>query len=198
MSNLGYPSNLELLERRRMKTRAVPAPYQESLDGLLDLDTPKKRSLPDSDATPPRKRNRTSGPLPLEVLPGSSSTSPTRNQTSVRSPGLNNVTSRDRHKPKDVNQGVTHGLFPSDQDSSPTDGGTARFDAAFVSWLEREKVSKAAIGRLVEDPTLQPLTGLMTRNYIKSLEVDSEDGEEEEDEELVSRICGMPSSDIFY
>lgn len=66
VSNLGYPSNLELLERRRNEKWPV-GPYRDSLDGLLDLNTPKRRSLLDSDASPPRKRNCTSSPVSLEV-----------------------------------------------------------------------------------------------------------------------------------
>ena len=196
VSNLGYPSNLELLETRRLEEMGPTGPYQESLDDLLDFDTPKKRALLDPNATPPRKRNRTSGPLPLESIREPSSIGPTMSQISASAPSLHNTTAQDERQLKATNQG--HEAESSAKDPSPTNDGTSRFDVAFSSWLNREKVSKAAVGRLVKDPTLQPLTGLMTRNYIESLKLDSGDEIEDEDEELVSRICGMPLSDIFY
>ena len=195
VSDLGYPSNLKLLERRRLERMGPVGPYRESLDGLLDLDTPKKRPRLDADATPPSKRNRTSGSLPLGSTNEPSSIGPTRNQVSANAPGLDNTIAQNGRQLKATNQRHEAGL--SGEDPSPKDDGTSRFDVAFSSWLKREKVSKAAVGRLVKDPTLQPLTDLMTRNYMESLELDSGDEIEDEDEELVSRICGMPLSDIF-
>lgn len=199
MSNLGHSSNLELLERRNMKKRTIS--NRDFSGDLDDRNTSKKRSLLESDTTLPRKRNHTSGPLLLESLPGPSSKNTVRNQTSANPPSLDDAISQDRRQPTAVNEKFTekftNGMNFSLEDSSPVGHGSARFDAAFASWLEGEKISKAAIGRLVKDPTLQPLTGLMTRDYMESLETNSGAQGEDEDEELVSRICGMPLSEIF-
>ena len=110
----------------------------------------------------------------------SSSIGPTMSQISASAPSLNNTTAQDERQLKATKRG--HEAEPSAKDPSPTNDGTSRFDVAFSSRLNREKVSKAAVGRLVKDPTLQPLTGLMTRSYMESLELDSGDEIEDEDE----------------
>jgi hypothetical protein len=197
VSNLGRSSNDELSERRDMEKRRVM-----NMENQKDLDsrnTLRKRSLPDPDATHSHKKSRRSDSSPLESLPGPSTRSPTRNQNSANPSNLSNSTSQNTGEPNADNQGVANESNRPLEASEDTDHGSTRFDAAFAAWLEGEKVSKAAIGRLVKDPTLQPLADLMTRDYVESLRTDSADEvkDRDKDEEWVSTISGTPLSDIF-
>jgi hypothetical protein len=189
VSNLGRSSDDELFERRVSR--------MEDQKDLDSRNTSRKRSLPDPDATHPNKKSSRSDSSPLESLPGPSTISPTRNQNSANPSNLGNATSQNISQTDADNQGVANASNRSLEASEDADHGSIHFDAAFAAWLEGEKVSKAAIGRLVKDPTLQPLTDLMTRDYVESLRINSGDEIEDEDEQWVSTISGMSLSDIF-
>jgi hypothetical protein len=195
VSNLGRSSDDGLFERRDMEKRRVLE--KENQKDLDSGNTSRKRSLPDPDATHSHKKSRRSDSSPLESLPEPSTINPTRNQNSANPSNLGNATSQNISQTDADNQGVANASNRSLEASEDADHGSTRFDAAFAAWLEGEKVSKAAIGRLVKDPTLQPLTDLMTRDYVESLRINSGDEIEDEDEQWVSTISGMSLSDIF-
>jgi hypothetical protein len=195
VSNLGRSSDDELFERRDMERRRVS--NMENQKNLDSRNTLRKRSLPDPDATHSHKKSRGSDSSPVETLPAPSTINPTSNQNSANPSNLSNSTSQNTSELNADNQGVANELNRPPEASENTDRGSTHFDAAFAAWLESEKVSKAAIGRLVKDPTLQPLTDLMTRDYVESLKRDPDDEDADEDEAWVSTISGMPLSDIF-
>lgn len=46
---------------------------------------------------------------------------------------------------------------------------TSSFDLAFAKWLDEENISKAAIGRLLKDPSMQPITSKLSWKSVSKM-----------------------------
>jgi len=72
---------------------------------------------------------------------------------------------------------------PESQDSVYLGDFTSGFDLAFAKWLDEENISKAAVGCLLKDPALQPITEKLSWTSVRQLKDRLESIEFHEDSE---------------
>ncbi|KAG9563668.1 hypothetical protein KCU71_g5033, partial [Aureobasidium melanogenum] len=114
-----------------------------------------------------RRTYHAPSPPPLEdLLSGPSNTGVSRNSLNSNSPGINNTHPHYQPQlsgqPSHQDNDSTAQVLPGNE--APTNPGsfTSNFDLAFAKWVDEENISKAAIGRLLKDPAMRPITSRLS------------------------------------
>ncbi|KAG9859367.1 hypothetical protein KCU98_g106, partial [Aureobasidium melanogenum] len=163
VQNLGNWSDEETIRALNSKRKRVLAEDDLAISNLAPLPNPNA-------STTSHRTYHAPSPPPLEdLLPGPSMA----NTASYSHPAALNTTHAPNHVQRQQTSGTaSHSITqqsPESEDSVYLGDFTSGFDLAFAKWLDEENISKAAIGRLLKDPAMQPITSKLSWKSVSKM-----------------------------
>ncbi|KAH0385877.1 P-loop containing nucleoside triphosphate hydrolase protein, partial [Aureobasidium melanogenum] len=177
VQNLGNWSDGQIIDALNSKRKRVSAEDDLAISNLAPLPNPNV-------STTSRRMYYAPSPPPLEDLLPSPSMADTVSYS--HPPALNITHSKPQVQRQQTSNIVSHNITqqsPESEDSVYLGDFTSSFDLAFAKWLDEENISKAAIGRLLKDPAMQPITSKLSWKSVSKMKDRLESIEFHEDSE---------------